>query len=151
MSKSKFVSPYDGSTRRVPFATVGDSLTQQNAKDECDVNFIIRKYHKTGLITHARDVAATYADFDAFDFHSAMNIIAEAQASFDDLPANVRKDFHNSPAEFMDFLNNPANRDKAIEYGFIEADAPDAAPAASGAPQTTAQPASANASADAAG
>ena len=35
-----------------PQNTTGESLTQQQFKEECDVNHILAKYRKTNMITH---------------------------------------------------------------------------------------------------
>jgi phage internal scaffolding protein len=48
------------------------------------------------------------------------NNLIEAQNAFKTLPASIRAEFNNDPAQVIDFLNDPANRDKAIEIGLID-------------------------------
>jgi phage internal scaffolding protein len=48
------------------------------------------------------------------------NTLIAAQNAFKTLPASIRKEFNNDPSQVIDFLNNPANKDKAIELGLID-------------------------------
>ena len=101
----------------------GNSIytTEQNHKKECDVNSIIKKYDKTGLITHVSTMEAVFGDVGGFDFKKAMDLVVNAQAMFDRLPSGIRKRFHNSPEEFLRFMEEPNNRDEAIKLGLIKA------------------------------
>lgn len=85
------------------------SLAKQSFREECDINTIVRNFGLTGQLPD--DVRPpTYGDFSGiFDFHSAMNAVAEAQEAFDALPAEVRARFHNDPGAFVDFCSNPEN------------------------------------------
>lgn len=100
------------------------SLTKQSFKDETDINFIIRKYHKTGIVEHVRRHQGRYGDFTNIDFHEAMNAVAEARSMFESLPANVRKEFDNDPGVFLSFAEDPANLDRMVELGLAEAPVP---------------------------
>jgi len=96
--------------------------TEQNHKLECDVNNIIKKYDKTGLILHVSKIEAKYGDMTGMDFQRMNNIVAEAKTSFNLLPAEIRKEFENSPEKLLTFMEDPENREKAIELGLIDAD-----------------------------
>lgn len=93
------------------------SMTKQSFKDECDINKLMDKYQKTGMINHVNKHQPTYAEYDAIDFTQAMQTIAEGQSMFEELPSQARKNFDNDPAKFMEFVNNPDNADKLVEYG----------------------------------
>lgn len=93
--------------------------TEQAHKATCDVNNIIRKYDKTGLILHVSRFEAQYGDMTGLDFKTAQDLVLNAQASFDELPSNIRKYFNNSPMELLTFMEDPNNREKAIELGLI--------------------------------
>ena len=41
----------------------------------------------------------------AVDFHTAQNIVKNAEAVFSELPVAVRKRFHGSPLEFLSFVD----------------------------------------------
>lgn len=103
---------------RVVAVTGEKSMAQQNMKDECDVNNILAKYQKTGLISHLNDNAGSYDNFTGYqDYHSSMNQVLEAQASFLMLPSSIRKKFANDPAQFMEFVRDPENAKELVEMG----------------------------------
>ena len=93
------------------------SLTQQQFREETDINTIVNTFLKTG---HLPDSASMpqYADYSGvFDFKSAMNVVRLADENFMKMPAQVRARFHNSPQEFLDFFADPGNRDEAVRLG----------------------------------
>jgi phage internal scaffolding protein len=131
MAKSKLTSFRSREQRRVPeyFRLVDHktgeistppSLTKQSFVPECDINNILRSYRATGQINHMRANAAqgVYEDLpDPIDFQTSLNILKEANDSFDSLPAAVRRRFGNDPREFLAFVTNPANQDEIIKMG----------------------------------
>ncbi len=111
---------------RVTTETPGPSMTQQNFKDETDINNILAKYAKTGLIDHINKYGGHYSEMpDESDFHAAMNLVTNAQSMFAELPSGIRANFDNDPALFLDFLDDPENRDEAIEMGLFPAEDPE--------------------------
>lgn len=93
------------------------SLTIQSQTRESDINYLVSQYGLTGLLAQV-NAPPTYQDFDeVFDFQSAMNVIRAAQESFDALPANIRYRFHNDPARFVEFCNDPDNLEEARKIG----------------------------------
>jgi phage internal scaffolding protein len=119
-----FKTPYSGSRYRVSLEC-GPGLAQQHFKDECDVNRILSKYQKTGLIDHVNHFQGDYADLSAVpDFQESLNAVLDAQAAFDTLPSTIRKQFDNDPAAFLDFVHNPDNRDEMVKMGLAKAPAP---------------------------
>lgn len=95
----------------------GEGLTKQASKDECDINVIVRKFNKTGIITHVREVQGEYLDVQSIDFQTAMNMVATANNLFAELPAHIRKEFRNDPAAFVDYATKPENLDGMREMG----------------------------------
>lgn len=94
-------------------------MTEQHHKKECDVNEILKKYDKTGVITHISKFEAKFGDLSGLDFKTAMDLVTSAKASFDQLPSAVRKRFANSPELLLEFMEHPENRDEAIKLGLI--------------------------------
>ena len=87
---------------------------------ECDINNILKQYKLTGQIRHINEKAAqgAYEDLpDPIDFQDALNIVLAGETSFATLPAHVRDRFGNDPAQFLEFLADPANQDEAIKLG----------------------------------
>lgn len=81
------------------------SMTQQHGKEEADINTIVNRFLKTGLLPEIK-IPPNYADFDdVFDFQSAMNQVAAAKNSFNALDAEVRDAFGNDPQRFVSTVN----------------------------------------------
>lgn len=98
----------------------GPSLTKQASKNECDVNVIMSRYMKTGVIDHLNEYHGEYGDFgDAQDFLNSQIIVQDAQNMFDSIPAEIRKNFDNSPSKFLDFVQNPENQNDMVEMGLL--------------------------------
>lgn len=102
------------------------SMTQQEFRDECDVNNIMERYEAAGV--DARDLIADvvnngrFGDCTMFDeYHASMNFVAEAAEAFDRLPAKIRARFHNDAGEMLRFLDDKENNDEAIRLGLISA------------------------------
>ena len=111
------------------------SMTQQHFKDETMIDNILQKYAETGFLTDpfAPKRPIQFGDFsDVKDFQTAQNAVARATEYFESLPSNVRASFNNSPQEFLNALNDPKQRSKLEELGFI-------APEESQAPESTPQ------------
>ena len=95
------------------------TLTQQQFKDECDINNIMEKFGMTGLIPQ-NPLTASYGDFSGVnDYHTALNAIIAAEEQFDALPATLRARFDNDPANLIDFMENPDNRSEAEKLGLV--------------------------------
>jgi len=93
------------------------SMTQQQFKEECDINTIARNFGMTGRLPSAV-YAPTYGDFtDVEDFQSALHAIQDATDSFMALPANVRERFNHNPARLVEFCSDPRNADEMAELG----------------------------------
>lgn len=92
-----------------------DGRTKQSFKDETDVNQIIAKHTRMGTLSHLEQWGGQYGDWSNFDFQEAQNQIANATSMFEQLPAAVRNQFANSPEQFLNFVNDPANKDDLAE------------------------------------
>lgn len=105
--------------KRVKFATTGDSMTHQAHKRECDINQIMLKWQKTGVIEHANTYSGSYGDFTAVpeNYQEAMNSVINAQEMFMTLPSSIRRQFDNDPGQFLDFATDPKNADQMVEMG----------------------------------
>ena len=101
----------------VRFKCVGRSRTKQSERDACNINLIMAKYVKTGLIAHVNRFGGDYSFATSVSFHDAMNIVTKADSMFADLPAEVRRRFNGEPGEFLDFVQNPENLEEMRELG----------------------------------
>lgn len=94
-------------------------FTEQAHKNECDINHILMKYDKTGLITNISRFKGTFGDISGADFKTMQDKIASAKSMFEQLPPDIRKRFDNKPHELLTFMDNPDNRNEAIKLGLI--------------------------------
>lgn len=80
-------------------------MAQQQFKDDADINIIVDRFTRTGEVPQF-SARASFGDFLDYpsSFREALDQINEAQASFMDLPSDVRSRFDNDPAKFLDFV-----------------------------------------------
>lgn len=105
--------------------------TRQEFKAECDVNVLMRRYQRTGVLP-GDPSAMRYGDFTVLpNFLEAMNTVARANEAFAALPAHVRKRFGNDPGEYVDFVSDPENIEEVRRLGLAKAvdEAPEPPPA----------------------
>lgn len=95
------------------------SMAKQAMKDESDINFIMKKFQKTGIIQHQKEFQGNYGDFAAIDYHEAMNIVVQADQMFDTVPSSVRKRFGNDPGTFLEFVTDEANHEEMRNMGLL--------------------------------
>ncbi|WNK14514.1 MAG: internal scaffolding protein [Microvirus sp.] len=120
-----FASIYDAHLRPKPkLDCSGDvPLTQQHFEAECNINNIMKKYLNTGVVPQTLAVGR-YGDFSqAGEYLDALMTIEKSNQQFAAMPSKVRNRFNNNPAEFLEFITNPANLDEAHELGLLSAEA----------------------------
>lgn len=101
-----------------PVVDTGPGLTKQSMKDDTDINLIMAKYQRTGLVSFVSTHEPEYMDTgNTVDFQQALNTVMEAQSMFDDLPSSIRKKFDNNPAQFLEFVQNPDNKEAVYDMG----------------------------------
>lgn len=100
------------------------SLTRQEFKQECDLALTLKRFGRTPEGKRALQNASGFAEGAQFrdvsvipDFRAARDAINAANASFMALPPIVRRRFGNDAAEFLDFIQNPANQEEARALG----------------------------------
>lgn len=101
-------------------------LTKQSMKDDADINFIIEKYNRTGVINFRQNRSGEYLDVSEYpiDFQDAMNTVIKAQDMFNDMPSELRKRFGNDPGTFLDFVHDPANKEALYDLKLAVRPAP---------------------------
>lgn len=100
------------------YAFTKPSLTKQSFKAECDINNIISRYNKTGMLDHVMKTGGRYGDFcDVEDYHTSVLKVVEAQRMFESLPSTLRSRFANDPGNFLMFVQDPANVDEMVKLG----------------------------------
>ncbi len=102
----------------------GPSKTRQEFRDECDINWLMERFARTGILVDPSLVGkreAAFGDFSgAQDFTENQDRLVAAANAFDTLPGVVRERFNQDPARVLEFLADESNREEAISLGFIE-------------------------------
>jgi hypothetical protein len=119
--KIKFKIPYT-KTKRCFFETTGESMTQQHFKEESEINNIIKKHDKNGIIESVARGNARYGDFSLVqDYKSSLDTIRDANDNFMEIPSEIRKQFNNNAGEFFNFVQDPNNQSELIKMGLATA------------------------------
>lgn len=114
---------YQGVAEPVPLQK--DGRTQQQHREKCDVNRIIAKYNKTGVLDHMGRASNLYGDASKLkDLRESQNLIAEVRSMFMQLPATEREFFQNDIANYAEFMTDPKHRDGRIQRGYEKAPPP---------------------------
>jgi phage internal scaffolding protein len=107
-----FKTPYNDTRERVQTCFADDAgRTHQEHKQECDINHILEKYARTGLVTHVNKYEPQYGDVTSMEYQDMQNKIADVNSMFADLPAQERQRFNNDPAQFLAFVSDAKNVD----------------------------------------
>lgn len=104
--------------------TKSNTKVQQHKKEETDINNIVKKYHKTGVIGNPLDSTPRKPMFGDFSiqgsYHEMLNTIKSADNAFLSLSANVRKRFENDPQKALEFVAKRENTMEAVKLGLLD-------------------------------
>lgn len=141
----KIIKPYEEKLQ-VQLICPTKGRTKQSFKDECDVNVIIKRFLKTGILDFANKHEPRYGDTTGIEYTQAMQTVAAAKSLFMEMPPHLRSRFENEPAKFLDFVQDEKNREEAERLGLLKPKAtpgPAPAPAPGSAPASSTEPAAA--------
>lgn len=106
------------SRERADISDFGPSLTRQEFAAECDINTLMERYEKSGVISHVNRAQPIYMDLTVIpDLRDALDLMRDATTSFMSLPAATRREFDNDPQKFVDYAQNPDNIERMREWG----------------------------------
>lgn len=104
--------------------TKGNSKVQQHKKDEADINNIVSKYIKTGVLGNPLDSNQRKPMFGDFsmqgNYHEMLNTIKSADNAFLSLSADLRKRFKNNPQKALEFVSKRENIMEAVKLGMLD-------------------------------
>lgn len=102
----------------------GDGRTQRHFKDEVDINSIVRRFMRTGVLGDpfvSSKGDPIYGDVsEPVTLAEALRVQIAASEAFESLPASVRKRFGNDPMELLAFVSDRNNLAEARELGLVE-------------------------------
>lgn len=117
------------------------SRTQQQFADEADINILVENALRTGDTSVFTPPDMDYLDLsDVGDYQASLDYLNDINENFRELPATIRAKFNNNPAEYADFVVNPANLDECVELGILQGSAEPARPAPAGVEQPAVAP-----------
>lgn len=97
-----------------------DTIAQQQFAEESDVNNIVKKFLKTGVLPDPK-VQPMYADISEIKtFADHMNMVKVAEESFNALPSEIRDRFANDPTSLVEFVESPENVNECVRLGLME-------------------------------
>ncbi len=103
-----------------PMDDWGHTKTRQSDKDSCDINNIVKRYKQGGILP-AEHKKGFYADVSQMgDYKTALEQVTLANEVFLMLPSEIRLEFDNDPALFLDYATNPENKEHMQELGLME-------------------------------
>lgn len=111
---------------------------QQQFKNSVNINTIMEKARR-GQELPLNQRIAQYGDVsDLPDFAKAQQIIVDSRQMFDELPFKIKKRFHQSPQELIQFMQDPENFEEACSLGLLTKKEPEKP--AEKQPETPAEP-----------
>lgn len=127
---------YDPSVDAGVECTLAERRTKSEFADECDINRIVARYKKTGILPDQSKAAlARYLDVSEVPSYSQMHdLVVSAHDAFASLPAKVRREFDNDPIAFMEASQSPEGRELLKSLGLGPEKAPTPPEASAGAP-----------------
>lgn len=103
---------------RTPVGT--KSRTKQSFVGETNINRIMEKYQRTGLVSHWARQQPRYGDFtNATDYLTAMQQVRNLEALFAELPSKIRNYCANDPAKLLELVYDPARKEEMKALGLI--------------------------------
>lgn len=91
-----------------------DGKTEQAHAEETDINVIMKRAMRGEHSDYIKDYGGRYGEATSMDFLAANIIVANANQMFDALPSEIRSRFRNKPEEFLDFVQDPENKDELV-------------------------------------
>lgn len=108
----------DKVSRETALVSDPETRTQQQFKDECDINVILERFGVTGQLplNAMQPLTGDFVNVEG-DYQMALEAVRAADENFMRLPSKIREQFNNEPQRFVDFCVNPANIEAVREMG----------------------------------
>lgn len=122
--RSSFNYDREAVSNETALSCLDESKAIQSAEEESNINTIVRRFGISGELPGGVDMPQSGDFTNIPDFHTAMNLVRQAQEEFVRVPAEIRARFNNDPGRFMSFFDDPANYDEALKLGLVNARPP---------------------------
>lgn len=103
------------------------SMTKQSFRDGTRVDQILKKYATLGVDGNdvglfQRNMAREPFGLDiGRDYQAQLNKVIAIKEYFGRLPSRVRDFFQHEPANMLEFMANPKNKERCVEFGLFPA------------------------------
>ncbi len=88
------------------------SRTKQSFKDECDINNILDRYTRTGILEVKNLQTPLHQDNTIVDdLKTSLDLVNSARAAFDGIDAHIRAAASNDPVTFLKMLEDRNGRE----------------------------------------
>lgn len=105
MWKTPYNHDTDAEAARTATVNTEKSMTQQNFKEEQDINTIVARVLKTGTLPDI-PIPNVYANLSTQeDYHTMLNRIAETNGLFYRLDPELRAEYNNDPGAWLQDVN----------------------------------------------
>lgn len=120
--------------KRLTYASSLPSKTKTSFASEADINVIVARFLKTGLLPQSV-TPPTYMDTTAVPVGTdALMAVRAAALAFEQLPASLRRELGHDPNNLEAWLRDPDNHPKALKLGLLVNKAPDGSAGPAGGP-----------------
>lgn len=103
-----------------PVLICGPGRTKQSFKEKVNINSIIARHRKTGMVDHLNSKTPFYGDVSNItDYKESVEKVLEANTLFKNMSSEIREKFKNDPSEMIQFLENPDNLEEAIKLKMV--------------------------------
>jgi hypothetical protein len=104
------------------------SMTKESLAKDLDVNNIVRRHAKTGVLPNAHAFEGIYGEFDSIDLREAEEKVMKANELFMEVPSAIRAEFNNDAGAFIDYATDPANLEQMRQWKLAPLPEPDPEP-----------------------
>lgn len=115
--RTRYNYDMDRVSRETSLACSDATRAQQQFREECDINTIVKQFGLTGQLPQNLRMPIQEEFVETMDYQSSLNKLIEADKAFMELPADIRKQFQNDAGAFVDFVSNAENVEKCREWG----------------------------------
>lgn len=118
----------------------GPVITKQDGKRDADINFILKNYERSGVISNISSKEPQFGDFtQAMEFDQALNVVRDVEARFATWPAAARELARNDPKVALEMLADEGGRAALEQIAQVHVKTP--APDSKGPSEAPAAPA----------
>lgn len=107
-----------------------ESLTQQQFKDESDINVLVRRFGLLGVVERTPPTDPSYYGVtgELPDLRAVLEVARNARDRFMELDPAIRYRFGNDPHQLWEFVQDKKNWDEAVKLGLLAKSVPPEAP-----------------------